>query len=232
MRMPTFSLHEWIELLGQFYNTYGYLAVFLGALGENTALLGLFLPGNSLALLGAVYARLGTLNLGWVILLATLGTISGYHIDYLLGRFVLARFATRWSTSKPGRRIRLAGRLRLARRLITKHGGKAILISHLIGQIRSFVALSAGMTRMKYLRFLGYELVAATLWNVAFCLLGYLLATEIDRLQMLIERVGWVLFGVLVLLFLAWRFFRQRIRLRLRQERRDSRRRARSAVLQ
>jgi len=154
--MPTFSLNEWIKLLGEFYNHYGYLTVFLGTLGENTAFLGFILPGNSLALLGAVYARLGTLNLGWVILLATLGTIFGYHIDYLLGRFVLARFATRWSTSRLGLRIRLAGRLRLARRLIPKHGGKAILISHLIGQVRSFVALGAGMTRMKYVRFLGY----------------------------------------------------------------------------
>src|SRR2546426_1161592 len=135
--MQALPLNEWIELLGEFYNQYGYLTVFLGTLGENTALLGLLLPGNSLALLGAMYARLGTLNLGLVIFLATLGTVLGYH-----------------------------------------------------------------------------------------------LATEIDRLQMLIERVGWVLFGVLVLLFLAWRFFGQRIRLRLRKERRDSRRRARSAVLQ
>jgi membrane protein DedA with SNARE-associated domain len=229
--MPALSINEWIKLLGEFYNQYGYLTVFFGTLGENTALLGLLLPGNSLALLGAVYARLGTLNLGWVILLASLGTILGYHIDYLLGRFVLARVATGWSTSRLGRRIRLAGRLRQARRLIAKHGGKAILVSHLIGHLRSFVALSAGMTRMSYLRFLGYELVAATLWNVAFCLLGYLLAAEVERLQMLIERAGWVFLGVLVLLFLAWRFFGQRMRQRIRQERREARGRARSAVL-
>src|SRR5439155_10656991 len=102
--MQALPLNEWIELLGEFYNQYGYLTVFLGTLGENTAFLGLLLPGNSLALLGAVYAHLGTLNLGWVILLATLGTISGYHIDYLFGRFVLARFPTSWSTGRPGGR--------------------------------------------------------------------------------------------------------------------------------
>jgi membrane protein DedA with SNARE-associated domain len=210
-------MNEWIKLLGEFYNQYGYLAVFLGTLGENTALLGLLLPGNSLALLGAVYARLGMLNLGWVIFLASLGTILGYHLDYLLGRFVLARVARQWSTSGLGRRVRLAGRLRLARRLITKHGGKAILISHLIGHLRSFVALSAGMTRMNYLRFLGYELVAASLWNIAFCFLGYLLAAEIDRLQTLIERGGWAIIGILVFLFLAWRFLGQRMKQRIRQ---------------
>jgi membrane protein DedA with SNARE-associated domain len=211
--MPTLPLNEWIKLLGTFYDQYGYLSVFLGTLGENTALLGLLLPGNSLALLGAVYARLGSLNLGWVIVLASLGTVLGYHIDYVLGRLVLARVADRWSASKPGRRIRLAGRLRLARRLIAKHGGKAILISHLIGQLRSFVALSAGMTGMRYRRFLGYELVAASVWNAAFCSLGYFLAAEIDRLQTLIVRGGWVFLGLLVLLFLAWRVFGRRAKM-------------------
>ncbi|HLL79715.1 MAG TPA: DedA family protein [Ktedonobacteraceae bacterium] len=224
MMMP---LNEWIRLLGTFYDQYGYLTVFLGTLGENTALLGLLLPGNSLALLGAVYARLGSLNLAWVIVMASLGTVFGYHIDYLLGRFVLARVATQWSGSLFGRRIRLAGRLRLASRLIARHGGKAILLSHLIGQLRSFVALSAGMTGMRYRRFLGYELLAATLWNTAFCLLGYFLAGEIDRLQAFIERGGWVLLGLLVLLFLAWHIFGKRARIGHRL----AHRRARSAVV-
>lgn len=228
MRILSIPFNEWIELLGEFYNHYGYLSVFLGTLGENTALLGFLLPGNSLALLGAVYARLGTLNLGWVIFLASLGTMLGYHIDYLLGRFLLARVASTWSTSRWGRRVRLAGRLRLARMLIAKHGGKAILISHLGGQLRSFVALSAGMSRMNYPRFLGYELLAATLWNTAFCLLGFFLASHIDTLQMLIEKAGWVFFGILVLFFLAWRLLRQRVR----QARRASQRRARSGVLE
>src|SRR6185312_6727426 len=173
-----------------------------------------------LALLGAVYARLGTLNLGWVIFLASLGTILGYHIDYLLGRFVLARVASNWGRTRLGRRLHLAGRLRLGRMLIAKHGGKAILMSHLFGQLRSVVALSAGMTRMKYLRFLGYELVAAAMWNTAFCLLGFSLSSHIDLLQMLIQRGGWVVFGILILLFLAWRLFKQRARKRIRLEHR------------
>jgi membrane protein DedA with SNARE-associated domain len=230
--MSTFSPHEWLELLGHFYHHYGYLAVFLGTLGENTAFLGLFLPGNSLALLGALYARLGILNLGWVIFLASLGTVLGYHIDYLFGRFVLAHAATRWSSGKLGRSIRLAGRLRMARMLLRKHGGKAILMSHLVGHLRSFVALSAGMTRMNYRRFLGYELVAAFVWNTAFCFLGYLLAGEIDRLQLLIERTGWMLLGVLVLLFFAWRLVGKRVRQRLRQKRYASRHKARRALLE
>ncbi|TMC23690.1 MAG: DedA family protein [Chloroflexi bacterium] len=217
--MPTLPVDEWLKQLSGLYNSYGYLIVFLGTLGENTAFLGFLLPGNSLALLAAVYARRGTLNLGWVILLASLGTVLGYHVDYLFGRFVLSRGAHRWSTSKLGRRMRLAGRVRLAQMFVKKHGGKAILISHIVGQLRSFVALGAGMSKMDYRRFLTYELVAAFLWNTAFCLLGYLLAGEVERIRVLIERMGWVLLGIVVLLLLVRQFFKRYWRQRVKRGR-------------
>lgn len=229
--MPTLPIQEWIRVLGEFYNQYGYLVVLLGTLGENTAILGFFLPGNTLALLGAAYARLGSLNLGLVILLASLGTILGYHIDYLIGRFALSRITNRWATNRLGRWLRLAGRLRLARQLLNKHGGKAILISHLIGPLRSFMALSAGMARMAYPRFLMFELVAAVAWNTMFCLLGYIIAVEIDTFQVIFERAGWVILGALILILLAWRFFKQRLRKRLRQERRAARYKQKSVAL-
>lgn len=210
--MPTIPLYEWIQALGGFYDRYGYLVVFLGTLGENTSLLGLLLPGNTLALLGAFYARAGTLSIGLVILFATLGTIAGYHIDYLIGRFFLNRFSDSWSRSAMGRKLRLAGRLRLTHRFLSKHGGKAILLSHTIGHMRSFVAMSAGMTRMSYPRFLAYEVVAATLWNVLFCLIGYFIAVEVEQLQYWIERFGWVMLALFLLLFLSWRYWRSSVR--------------------
>ncbi len=46
---------------------------FLGALGGNTAVVGLFPPGSMLALLGGFYTQQGTLHLGWVIGLAWRG---------------------------------------------------------------------------------------------------------------------------------------------------------------
>src|SRR5258708_34210941 len=153
------DIDHWIELLGTLYDRWGYLIVFLGSLFENTALLGLCLPGASLALLGAFYAQQGTLQLGWVIFFAWAGTVLGYHADYLLGRLLLTRLLGRWGDSWLGRRLRLAARVRLGGRFLTRHGGKAILLSHVVGHVRSFVALSAGATHMRYRRFLAFELV-------------------------------------------------------------------------
>jgi membrane protein DedA with SNARE-associated domain len=208
LRIPTIPLHAWIEALGTFYDQFGYLIVFLGTFGENTALLGLVLPGNSLALLGAFYARAGTLSLGWVVFFAWLGTVLGYHVDYLIGRYALAQVMARWGKTTLGRRLRLAGRIRLARQMLAKHGGKAILLSHTVGHMRSFVALSAGITHMKYSRFLLFEAIAALFWNTLFSLLGYFIAVEIDRLETIIGQAGGVIFALIVLIFIVWRWWR------------------------
>ena len=51
------DLHHVVDALRAAYDTWGYPIVLIGALLENTALLGLILPGGSLVLLGAVYAQ-------------------------------------------------------------------------------------------------------------------------------------------------------------------------------
>lgn len=203
----------------------------MSTFAENTAFLGLLLPGNSLALLGAFYARIGTLNLGWVIFFSTLGTILGYHVDYLFGRFALERLLIRWSASRFGQRLRLAGRIRLSRRMLTRHGGKAILLSHTVGHLRSFVALSAGLTRMRYSRFLLFEIVAALLWNTLYSLMGYFIAVEIDLLQLFFERAGWVFAGSFLILVVVWQIWKRRQR-RARRAHRASLRTVQKYALQ
>ena len=207
-------LENLINLLRGLYDQYGYLIVFLGALGENTALLGLVLPGGTLALLGAFYARQGTLNIFWVIFFAWIGTVIGYHIDYLIGRYALRRIMGRWGDSRLGRRLRLAGRLRLARRLLARYGGRAILVSHVVGHIRSFVALSAGATHMSYRRFLAFELLAALVWNIGFSVLGYLAGAEYERILHIVERAGWIIAGVVIAALLFWKLGLPRLRKR------------------
>ena len=203
------DIDQWLDALETLYDDYGYLIVLLGALGENTAVVGLFLPGGTLALLGGFYAQQGTLHLAWVIGCAWLGTVLGYHIDYLIGRLLLARLLRQWGGTWLGRRLRLTARLRWGRRFLARHGGKAILLSHVVGHIRSFVALSAGAAPMRYRRFLAYELIAALVWNTGFCLLGYVAGTQREQLVQLVERSSWVLLAVFVALLIGWRWMRR-----------------------
>ncbi|GER82761.1 MAG: VTT domain-containing protein [Thermogemmatispora sp.] len=190
--------------LEQLYEQYGYIAALLGAFAENTALLGLLLPGGSLALLAAFLARDGQLNIVSVFLCVWLGTVLGYHCDYLIGRLLLARTLLHHLPAWLDRRWRLAARLRLARRWLQHHGGKAILLSHLVGHMRSLAALSAGLLAMRYWRFLLWELLAAGLWSLLYCGLGYWLASEYALLSRLLQRSGWVLGWLLAGIAIGW----------------------------
>ncbi|MBX5448542.1 DedA family protein [Thermogemmatispora sp.] len=190
--------------LVEFYEQYGYAAALLGALSENTALLGLLLPGGSLALLAAFLARTGQLEIVGVFFCVWLGTVLGYHCDYLVGRLLLVKALHRRLPRSVDRRWRLAARLRLARRWLQRHGGKAILLSHLVGHMRSLTAMSAGMLAMRYRRFLLWELLAAGLWSLLYCGLGYLLASEYALLSRLLQGSSWALLLLLLGFGMAW----------------------------
>jgi membrane protein DedA with SNARE-associated domain len=228
--MPSLPIQQILDWLQQLYNQFGYPVVFFSALIENTAITGLLLPGNSLVLLGAVFAP-NWLSLAQVILYASLGTIVGYHIDYLLGRFVLKGVASWLYPSALGKRLRLAGRIRLAARFLNKYGGHAILISHLSSTLRSAIAVTAGLTHMRYRTFLFYEVIAATLWNAAFALLGYSLGKVVKNLGDIINRFGIISGIVIVVAAVVGYFIYKYVRQKQIEERRARRRAAREKKL-
>ncbi len=198
-----------IEFLRGYYASYGYWIVFFGALMENTFLLGLVMPGGTMVLLGAFYARFGDLSLPVVTALGWAGMFLGTSIDYWAGRRGLEPFFWRFAVLRRFRKD-----LARTRRLMTKYGLAAIILAHFIGHLRSFVALSSGASRLPYWRFALYELVASGLWNVLYCSLGYLLAENLGLLEKLYSQVGWGILAAVVLIAVLryiWHRWRDRI---------------------
>ena len=203
LRLPRLS--EWIEMLGHLYGSLGYPLVLLGAALENTFLVTLVFPGGTIVLLGGIYARLGQLELPYVVLSGWIGTVLGATVDYGLGRWggrLLRPLLTRPD---------LAAGLDRVGELLRRYGMLALVAGHFVGPLRSLVALSAGMAgmaRMEYWRFALYELPAALLWASAYGLGGYLLADQIPLLEQILERFGWAVAaaGALVI---GWRVRRR-----------------------
>jgi membrane-associated protein len=111
--------------------------------------------------------------------------VLGTSIDYALGRWAM-RAALRRTTLA----ARLEPKLADARRFLARHGAWALVVAHFIGHVRSFVAITAGMGRLPYRRFLCYEAVAALAWNLVWVLAGYALGDNLDRLQRLTGGAG------------------------------------------
>lgn len=195
-----------VDALRTAYATWGYPVVLLGALLENTVLLGLVLPGGSLVLLGAVYAQRGTLALPLVFALGWLGMLLGTSLDYALGRWGLRPVSRR----SPRLAEWLEPKLAEARRFLARHGAWALVLAHFIGHVRSFVALTAGASRLPYRRFLVYEGIAALAWNVVWVTAGYLVGENLDRLQHLLGGAGLGLAGLALVGYGVYRLLARR----------------------
>jgi membrane protein DedA with SNARE-associated domain len=182
------------------YDRYGYAVVFLGAWMEHTLLLGVIVPGGTLVTLGGAAARLGNMQLAATVAVGVAGMVAGAATDYWLGRSGLSAVLLR---SRLGTRIRPS--LDRAGDLLRRHGWWAITLVHVLGAGRSAMAVTAGICRMPFWRFLLCELPAAVLWSTFFTLLGYGVATNLDPLVRLVQRAGsGIVLVLLTLLVVRW----------------------------
>jgi membrane-associated protein len=104
-----------------------------------------------------------------VIALATVGTVAGDHVWYLLGRLYGRRLFHAY-----GRLMRLSeAKLKAADRLLRRFGGLALVIARLAATLRLFVVPLAVSRGMSYRRFLVFDLIGALVWSAGFVWLGW-----------------------------------------------------------
>jgi membrane protein DedA with SNARE-associated domain len=96
-----------------------------------------------------------------------------------------------------------------ANRMFERHGGKAILIGHLVPGIGAFISIPAGLTRMPILwRFAFYTALGSILYNAAHIGLGWVLGAN----WMLVKEYASIIeYAVLaaVALGIAWFLWRR-----------------------
>ncbi|NVN92221.1 MAG: DedA family protein [Desulfuromonadales bacterium] len=148
---------------------WGYLVIFLIVALECQALVGLFMPGESLVLVGGFFAEQGVFDPGLLIVVISIAAILGDSIGYEMGR----HFGRGWLL-KHGRHFGLRlENLDRVDRFFVKHGGKAIFASHFMHLLRALMPFVAGAHRMRYQKFLLFNAAGCTIWASVFVLLGY-----------------------------------------------------------
>jgi len=153
----------WLEAHPQWLG----LAIFLLAVGECLAVVGLLVPGTVMLFGLAVLAGSIGLGLGHTLLLAYLGGLTGDLLSYLLGR-------------RQHQRIRNLPYLRdhpqwlsAAETYFQRYGVVSLLIGRFIGPLRPLLPMVAGMLDMPFVRFLLVSLLASAGWAVAYLLPGW-----------------------------------------------------------
>ncbi|MFC7487112.1 DedA family protein [Knoellia sp. CPCC 206453] len=174
---------------------------------ECALLVGMVMPGETVAVLAGAAAALGRTSLVTVLLVVLASAIIGDNVGYAVGRRVGPRLHRR--VSNPGRRKRLAGaeaRLRL-------RGGPAVFVGRWTPFVRSVMPSLAGISGMPYGKFLAWDLLGAGSWAAGSVLAGYAAGKSYEQVVTWFGTVGAVLlclvaFGVVV----AWLWRRRTAR--------------------
>ena len=188
---------NFVSLIGH----WGYLVIFLIVMLECQALLGLFMPGESLVLAGGFLAEQGLFDPGVLIFVISAAAILGDSIGYELGRHL-----GRGWLIKQGRRLWFhQEHLDRVDRFLEQHGRKAVFASHFMHLMRAMMPFAAGASRMRYWRFLIFNAGGCIVWAATFITLGYFVGTSWQVAAKWVGRASEIIGGALLLtIALGW----------------------------
>jgi membrane protein DedA with SNARE-associated domain len=170
-------------------------------------------PGETVLIVGAIYAGTGRMNLVLVALLGFLGAVVGDNIGYLIGRLGGRRLVERF-----GRYVLLTPeRIDKAESFFLRYGGGIIVVARFVEGLRQANGIIAGLTGMSWSRFLGYNALGAALWVGTWVVLGDLAGAHIDTVYPLAVRYQTYLgiaVGVLIVALVVRAVLRRRRRRR------------------
>lgn len=173
--------------------------------GEAAIFLGFVLPGETAVLVGGFLASSSQLNI-WVLCLlvvvaAIIGDSVGYEVGRVFGpRVVRSRFLHRHQS-----------RLDKARGMLRDRGGPAVFLGRFTAFFRAVMPGLAGLSGMRYPKFLVWNALGGLVWGVGFCLVGYFAGASYEQVAARIGTGSAIAIGVIVVIaLLVWRIRRGR----------------------
>ena len=145
---------------------------------ETGLFVGFFLPGDSLLVTAGIFAATGDLDL-WTLnvvlsLAAIFGDTVGYGIGFKSGPMIFTRENSLFFNRK---------HLVTAKEFYDQYGGFTIFIARFIPIIRTFAPVVAGVGKMKYRRFIAYNVFGGIFWVMSMTFVGYFLGRMVPNIQ-------------------------------------------------
>lgn len=137
-----------------------------------TGLLFPILPGDSLLFTaGALVAQDAlSINLPLLLVLLFAAAFLGDQTAYLIGRTAGPKIF-----DKPDSRFFKRKYIDQTNAYFEKYGGRTIVIARFVPIVRTYAPVAAGVGKMGYKHFVGFNALGALLWAVGLTVLGYLL---------------------------------------------------------
>jgi membrane-associated protein len=195
-----------LEFVTNLLLTHGYVVIFLGGALDN---FGLPASGDIVMFAGGFFANNGHVSLPLVMLSGFLGATVSDNSMYWIGRYGGRPLLTRIL------KVRLLSFLLDVKSLgkvehyFEEHGRKTVFLGRFGPGLRSMTPLFAGVSHMKYYRFLPYSLAATTTWALATGTVGYVFGEYWNELLAIARSIGYG-FAALVFLILVFYLYRRR----------------------
>jgi membrane protein DedA with SNARE-associated domain len=176
----------------------GYTILFILTLLEGIPLIGMVVPGHIAIIIGGFLARIGTLNLSWVIVLSIAGAVIGDYIGFTIGRFYGMAFIDRL---RPYFFVR-DSHIAKARDLLGRHTGKAMIIGRFSPVTRALMPFLVGTSHTTVRRFWVWNIVGGVSWAVISVMIGYLFGAGYHVAAHIMGR--YVLGAILLTVLIIW----------------------------
>jgi membrane-associated protein len=178
---------------------HGY--IFIGAALDN---FGLPASGDVVLFAGGWFANLGRVALPLVMLSGFAGALVSDNAVYWIGRIGGRPLISRVLKMRFLHFLINEGTLEKVERSFEAHGGKMVFVGRFGPGLRSMTPLFAGVSRMKYYKFLPYNLSAAAVWAVAYTLVGYVFGSYWSELLAVAKSFGYGIVALFILVLAAY----------------------------
>ncbi len=184
-------MHFFQILFDWYMANLNYFTIALLMLIESTFLP---LPSEVVIPFAAYKAGQGDLNVFFVVVMGTIGALTGslinYTLAYYLGRPIVYKFAG----SKLGRVFLLSEeKVKHAEEYFIRNGKTSTFIGRLVPGIRHLISLAAGLAKMNLRDFMLYTFIGAGIWNIILAVIGYYLYAVREQI---FPYVGHILLGL------------------------------------
>jgi membrane-associated protein len=169
-RIIDFIIHldKHLAQLIQNYGIWTYLILFVVIFCETGLVVTPFLPGDSLLFAAGTFAAIGSLKVGWLLLVLSAAAVIGDTVNYWIGYIIGPK-----AFHKERARFFKKEYLDRTHQFYEKYGAETIIIARFVPVIRSFAPFVAGIGKMSYWKFISYNVIGGVGWVAVFIFGGY-----------------------------------------------------------
>lgn len=146
-------------------------------------------------------ANKGVFNFWLVVLMGTLGNLTGAFFSYKFAKFLVKNgLRAKYKIL----RILINDRnLELAQKIFGKYGSISVLIGRLVPVVNSFFSFPAGMVNMRLSKFLFFTFLGSLMWSFLLTKIGFVLGANWQDIEVYFRKFDYIIL-IVILLVIFW----------------------------